>query len=145
VGVSAAAGCQVERHPLWERNLEYAGTGLIKAGFSSQPPADINSLWNGSFSQPPISTDSPVLIFWTHPFGVLKGDVEHFRLLAPDGTTIAESKRAIESPNRINRSNYVGKKNTKERPLTPGVWRGEYQLLRGDQVLIDIKREVELK
>jgi murein DD-endopeptidase len=143
VGPDAAAGCQVERRPLWERNLEYAGAGLIKAGFSSQPPADINALWNGSFSDPPVSTDSPVLIFWAHPFGVLKGDVEHFRLLAPDGTTIAESKREIQSPNRINWYSYV--KNSKEIPLTPGVWRGEYQLVRGERVLIDVKREVELK
>ncbi|MBW4492113.1 MAG: M23 family metallopeptidase [Oscillatoria princeps RMCB-10] len=145
VGVDAAAGCQVERRPLWEPNLEYAGTGLIKAGFSSQPPGDINTLWNGSFSETPVSTDSPVLIFWAHSFGVLKGDLEHFRLLAPDGTTIAESKREIQSPNRINWSSYVGKKNTKERPLTPGVWRGEYQLVRGERVLIDLKQEVELK
>jgi len=145
VGVNAASGCQLERHPLWEQSLEYAGTGLIKGGFSGQPPGDSNTLWNGSFSRSSVSTKSSALIFWVHIFGVLKGDVEHFRLLAPDGAAALEHKREIRSPIRINWSSFVGKKNTGERPLAPGVWRGEYQLVRGDRVVVEVTREVELR
>lgn len=143
VGIDAASGCQIERRPLWEQPLTYVPTGLVRAGFASVPPK-LNDLWEGRFSDTVLSKDSPALLFWVQPYGVLKGDVQHFRLLAPDGTTIAENKQTLESSNRVWMS-YVGKKNTQQRPLLPGVWRGEYQLLRSDRVLVDVKRELQLQ
>jgi len=40
---------------------------------------------------------------------------------------------------------YVGKRNSTNSPLTPGVWRAEYRLTRGDRVLAEVKREIELR
>ncbi len=143
VGPDAGEGCQVERHPLWEEPLAYVPTGLVRAGFSTQPPK-LDDLWEGRFSDTVLPSDSPILAFWVQPYGVLKDDVQVMRMLAPDGTAIAESESPIQSSSRVWMS-FIGKRNTQQRPLVPGVWRGEYQLKRGDRVLLDVKREVELK
>jgi murein DD-endopeptidase len=39
---------------------------------------------------------------------------------------------------------YVGRRNNPNRPIAPGVWRGEYQLTRGGEVLVDLVREIEV-
>ncbi|MGH2415006.1 MAG: M23 family metallopeptidase [Microcystaceae cyanobacterium] len=44
VGVNPKPGCQVTRHPLWERTLDYVPTGLIRAGFAPQPPEQAAAL-----------------------------------------------------------------------------------------------------
>lgn len=143
VGPDAALGCNVVRTPLWEQPLDYVPTGLIRAGFSTQPP-DENTLWEGRFSETTLPTNSPALLFWVQGYGSLQGDVQYFRLIAPDGKVVAEGKREVQSPSR-SFFTIVGKKNTPSRPLTPGVWRAEYRLLRGARALIDLKREVELR
>lgn len=143
VGPNAGSGCQVSRQPLWAMPPAYSPTGLVRAGFSTQPP-EIGDVWQGRFFETELPNDAKALIFWIQAYGVLQGDIEQFRLLAPDGTLVATQKQALKSPNRIWLS-YTGKKATTNRPLMPGFWQGDYQLIRNGQVVINLSQNVQLR
>lgn len=141
VGLNAGPGCRVTRQPLWQQPLNYVPTGLIRAGFATQPP-EMAAIWEGRFSETQLSKDIPAVVFWVQAFGVLQGDEELFRLIAPDGTPFVDRKQQLKSPSRVWLS-YVGKRASQ--PLIAGVWRGEYRLIRNGKVLVDLKREVQLR
>ncbi|MCT7983491.1 M23 family metallopeptidase [Laspinema sp. A4] len=143
VGPEAGPGCQVSRSPLWTVPLDYTPTGAIDAGFADTPP-EIKDLWEGGFPQNELSKDIPALLFWVHTYGVLPGDSYQFKLIAPNGQAIAEDRKEITSPSKT-WMGYVGKRNNPDRPILPGVWRGEYQLTRGGEVLVDLVREIEVR
>jgi murein DD-endopeptidase MepM/ murein hydrolase activator NlpD len=141
VGVTNVSGCKAPRYPLWEQPLDYVPTGLIRAGFSFKPPKQME-LWQGQFSEARLQSDNlPSLIFWVHVYGVLQGDKEQFKMKAPNGNIIIDVERNITKHAR-SWVNYVGKHNTRERPLPKGTWHGSYQLKRGERVLIYLEREV---
>lgn len=142
IGMNAGAGCQVSRQPLWAQPLDYVPTGLIRAGFATQPPK-MADLWQGRYFETLLSRTSPALVFWVQDYGVLQGDDEEFRLFAPDGTSAVNLKQTLKASNRVWLS-YIGK-NASNSPLLPGVWRGEYRLSRGGKVLVDVKREVQIR
>ncbi|OCR00643.1 peptidase M23 [Oscillatoriales cyanobacterium USR001] len=142
VGINSESGCQVARNPLWDRPLNYVPTGLIRAGFAPKAP-DLDALWKGEFSETTLAANSPAILFWVQVFGVLQGDRESYKLFTPDGKMVGETNNDIKSSNRAWVS-YVGKKNRENNTLMLGTWRAEYQLKRGDRVLIDIKRQVEV-
>ena len=143
VGVTAEPGCNIDRRPLWDRPLEYTPTGLIRAGFSTEQP-NFDRLWEGDFSETEFDRDLPALIFWTFSYGVLEGDVQQFRLYDPEGKEFVNQASEIEESNRTWMS-FVGKRNTSERPITPGTWRGEYELKRGDEVIFSVEREISIR
>lgn len=143
VGTDTASGCRVARQPLWAQPLDYVPTGLIRSGFATQPP-NMAAIWEGRFFETELPVNSPALVFWVQAFGVLQGDEEQFRLIAPDGKPFLERKQQLKSPNRAWFS-YVGKRASGNSPLMPGVWRGEYRLVRNGKVLIDVNREVQLR
>lgn len=135
---------QEAARPLWETPLLYAEAGLISSGFSNQKP-HINAVWQGAMSTQSLTTESDVIFFWAHPFGVLPGDVEQFRLLDPGGVTAAAQSSLIAQANRINRVSAVALRRSPEMPLSKGIWQGHYQLRRGDKLLIDIRRQIEVE
>jgi hypothetical protein len=143
VGLTAGKDMLASRKPLWETPVRYLETGLISAGFSNQRE-DSETVWQGLSSTRQLTTAASSIVFWVHPFGVLAGDLEQIRLLAPDGSIASESHTVIASPNRINRVSWVGKRNTVVSPLGAGIWRGQYQLRRGDRLLIDATQEVAI-
>ena len=143
VGPNAAPGCNVPRNSIWEEPLDYLPTGLIRAGFAPELP-NMEKLWQGSFSEKTLSKDIPLMIFWIQTYGTLQGDKVHFKLTAPNGEVMAENEQILEKPNRT-WMGYVGKRNTQERPIIPGQWQGEYQLMRGDRILIEVDRSVEVR
>lgn len=59
------------------------------------------------------------------------GDRVHFQLIDPNGQVVVDNHQTLAEPNRT-WMGYVGKRSP-ERPIIPGVWRGEYQLQRGDR------------
>jgi murein DD-endopeptidase len=140
VGTNNLSGCKVDLHPLWDQTISYVPTGLVRSGFASKPPVQIE-LWQGQFHANSSSLDDmPSLIFWVHAYGVLQGDKEHFQLTAPDGKIIIDSEKPLTKSSRSWVS-YVGKRNLSEKPLIKGKWRGKYQLKRENNILIDIERE----
>jgi len=128
---------------LWQDTIKYVPTGLISAGFDSQK-TNIDTIWQGTMSAPVLTTKSPAIVFWVHPFGVLLGDVEHIRLIDPDGKVVVESTKTLKSSNRINWLSIIGKKPSPEKAFRAGTWKGEYQLRRNQKLLIDINREIQL-
>jgi murein DD-endopeptidase len=139
VGETNVAGCDVRRQPLWEKPPDYVPTGLIRAGFSSEPPAQA-ALWRGEFAETKAdSANLPAVIFWVHVFGVLEGDREHFTLIDPAMRIVIDTEKPLTKNNRSWVS-YMGKKNTVDRPLSKGEWRGSYQLKRGARTLINLER-----
>lgn len=139
VGLTTAADCNASRHPLWEQSLGYVPTGLIRAGFAPKVPTQ-TELWQGEFSATKAdSTALPALVFWVHLFGVLKGDREHFTLIAPDKSIVVNTKKVL-TKNYRSWVTYTGKQNSQTSPLAKGKWRGVYQLKRGDRVLINLER-----
>ena len=129
---------------LWQDTIKYVPTGLISAGFDSQK-TNIDTIWQGTMNAPVLTINSPAIVFWVHPFGVLVGDVEHIRLIDPDGRVVVESTKTLKSSNRINWLSIIGKKPSPEKAFRAGTWKGEYQLRRNQKLLIDINREIQLK
>ena len=134
VGIDAESGCQSPKNPLWKTDLPYQSTGLIRAGFSTQLP-EIDQLWSGAFKENTLPVNSPAVVFWVHTYGMLKGDQEQLQLRDPSGKVVANFNQAVSDSQKVwTRS--VGKKGT-QTPLMPGRWSGQYQLVRGQQILVD--------
>lgn len=142
VGPNAGAGCNVSGQSIWTQPLDYVPTGLVRAGFADRLP-DRNDIWSGRFWESTLSAQSNALVFWVQAYGVLEGDVESMRVIDSQGKTVAEQTQPIQQSRRI-WLKYIGKRNSTQRPLIPGVWRGEYRLMRGNRVLVNVTREVEL-
>ncbi|NES80113.1 MAG: hypothetical protein F6K10_00530 [Moorea sp. SIO2B7] len=70
--------------------------------------------------------------------------MEHFTLITPDGKVFIDQENSLKKPYR-SWMGYVGKRNNPQRPIIRGVWRGEYELKRGDRVVFQVAREVEVK
>lgn len=144
VGIANVSGCNVPHRPLWEQSLDYVPTGLIRAGFAPKSPTQ-TELWRGEFSATRAdSTTLPALIFWAHLFGVLKGDREHFTLVAPDKRIVVDTEKVLTN-NYRSWVNYIGKKNSQTNPLKKGKWRSVYQLKRDKQTLINVEREIVIE
>ncbi|MFB2938850.1 M23 family metallopeptidase [Aerosakkonemataceae cyanobacterium BLCC-F154] len=143
VGTGSSQGCNVARQSLWQQPLEYVSTGLIRSGFAPKQPT-MGEIWQGEFGETSLGKNNPALLFWVQAFGVRQGDEEQFRLITPDGKVSIDRKQPLKSTHRVWLS-YVGKRNSANQPLIPGVWRGEYRLVRGNKVLIESIREVQLR
>ena len=143
VGPGATAGCNVTRNPIWEQSFAYIPTGLIRAGFSAQPPT-MDELWQGKFNQTTLPQDSPALLFWVQVYGVLTGDKMVFNLYNPQGQKVLNNENFVNDSSKT-WIGYVGKKNDPQQPLTSGVWKAEYQLIRGDRTLVKTQNQMEIQ
>lgn len=138
VGTNSTPGCNLQRNPLWAQSLEYLPTGSIDAGFAPKPPNQ-QELWQGKYTENQLSLDIPALVFWVHAYGVLEGDIEQWQLIDPNGEIAVQQEQQIEKSYRTWVS-YIGK-----RQIMPGVWQGEYKLLRDGSPVFTVKREITIK
>jgi murein DD-endopeptidase len=143
VGPGATAGCNVTRHPIWEKPLAYIPTGLIRAGFSTQPPT-MDELWQGKFNETILPENSPALLFWVQVYGVLTGDKMIFNLDDPQGNKVVNHESFVNESSKT-WMGYVGERNNLQQPFTPGTWNAEYQLIRSDRTLVKTQRQLILK
>ncbi len=142
-GQPAAAGCNVDRQPLWSEAQDYTPSGIVRIGFSDQPPT-IDGLWDGEFTAPQIDTNAEVVLFWAHYYGAQAGDVERYRLVDAAGRVVTEYEQEIKS-GQVNGMSYVGKRNTPQNPIVPGIWRGEYSLVRDGQTIASEQTEINVR
>ncbi|MGD1901716.1 MAG: M23 family metallopeptidase [Geitlerinemataceae cyanobacterium] len=144
-GQPTANGCNQAGQSLWldPEAQTYKQTGIISLGFADRPPT-VDDLWDGVFDAPQIDTDAEVLLFWAHYYGVEAGDIEHYRLTDGAGNLITDYEQTIEA-NSINGLGYVGKRNTPNRPIVPGTWRGEYSLTRDGETIASKRIEFEVR
>ncbi|MDJ1183038.1 M23 family metallopeptidase [Roseofilum casamattae] len=143
VGPDVGPGCEASGQSLWSTDINYTSAGLIRAGFASEIPS-LDRIWSGDFRDSRLSVNSDLLVFWIHLFGVLQGDEETFRLVDPQGNVVAEGAKTYDRPTRI-AAPYAGKKNSRDRPLITGTWRGEYTLKRGNTILVKTTQTVVLE
>jgi murein DD-endopeptidase len=135
-------GCKVPAHSMWKSQISYVPTGLMNTGFADRIPK-MEDAEQGKFTDSKLPANAAAIIFWTRTYGVLQGDVERVRLIAPNGTVVTNSEKTLQKPSRTWFS-YIGKRNKPNQPAIAGTWRGEYQLLRANKVLVDVKREVRV-
>ena len=142
-GSNGSTSCDDDRkrEPLWNQNLPYKPTGLIRAGFSSQPPK-MGELWDGEFTPSTIIDDPPMLLFWSQVYGVMVDDEESMELIDPQGNVVAQSKQKISQRRKL-WLRYIGKR-AKNQPFIKGKWRGKYQLKRSGKILVNITQDFKL-
>jgi murein DD-endopeptidase len=135
VGNNDDKSCAINRNPLWSQPLSYVPTGLIDAGFAAQPPTQLE-LWQGKHLDRTLAINSPSVIFWIHSYGVLAGDVEKLQLINPQGSVAIDKQKTIDRSAR----SFVGFAG--KRQLIAGKWQGKYQLIRNNQRIFQVDREV---
>jgi murein DD-endopeptidase len=138
VGVNDSKSCSITHNSLWAKPLSYVPTGLVSAGFAPKPPTQLD-LWQGKYAEPTLAINSPAVIFWVHSYGVLTGDMEKLQLINPTGEMVIDQQKMISKPARSYVS-YGGK-----RQIAVGKWQGKYQLIRNNQVIVQVDREVLIK
>jgi murein DD-endopeptidase len=135
VGVNDSKSCSVSRNPLWSMPVGYVPTGLVSAGFTSNPPTPLE-IWQGKHENKSISIGSPAVLFWVHSYGLIAGDQEQLQLFNPQGKMVMDNRKVIKSPARSYIS-YGGK-----RKFTTGKWQGKYQVTRNNTVVVQADREI---
>lgn len=143
--------CTAQGAPLWSaaasKKLLYLPGGVLLAGFAGQIP-ERREVRAGAHRARELSTISPVLVFWVDMFGSAAGDIERFRLLAPDGTLLAEREQRLEEAAHQNFQS-IGKLRPAPEGWPPGDYRGEFLLFREidgvRQPLLGAVREVTLR
>ncbi len=136
-GIELDRSCNNNGKPLWQKPIGYIPTALIHAGFSPQKPT-IAEVEQGKWNNPKIKATDPALIFWTRSYGVKTGDQLVMTISDPNQKQVVDYKETLTKDNRIFLF-YTG-----TRKLSPGIWTGTFQLSRNNQVLIDIKRTIEV-
>jgi hypothetical protein len=150
-GGAASEPCARGGLPLWsaaaEKKLDYLPGAVLLAGFAGQI-TERRDVRDGGHRATELSTLAPVLVFWVDMFGLSAGDVERFRILAPDGTVVAESEQVLENGAHQHFQS-IGRLRPTPTGWPPGDYRGEYLLFReidGERrALIGAVREVTLR
>ena len=129
------------------KQLAYLPGAVLLAGFAAQVP-ERRDVRRGAHRARELSTLAPLVIFWVDMFGLAAGDIERFRILAPDGTVVAErQQRAVKAAHQHFET--IGQLRPGVGSWPPGIYRGEYLLFReidGERrPLIGAVRQVTLR
>ena len=134
LGVGAKASCGIKGKPLWEpsllSDLTYRPSGVLSSGFTDKVPTT-KQVVAGQHRHKRLSRNAPNLLFWVMIFGLQPGDTEVLRILGPDGRLFVRKKSPAARKHMVRRFTYSGKRN--RRPLAPGLYRGEYLLMRTNE------------
>lgn len=149
-GTEPTAACGAVDGTLWspaaEAQLAYRAGGLLSSGFLGRQP-NHREVMEGIVQPDVLPADSPVLIFWTGSWGLLKGDKQILTILGPDGTVFVSNTRTLDD-NRATESRWIGKRRRTE-PWPAGRYRGLYRLERqvgGTTVtVVDSQHEIEVR
>ncbi len=146
VGQGVATGCGVPLDPLWSAGalaaLAYQPGGLLNAGFATGEP-DADASRHGAYAATAVAADAPALVFWVDLFGTRRGDEETIRLLAPDGSVVAEATVSLDR-DRAQWFRFVGLRAPRAGwPI--GDYVGTYRLVRGDAVVVDAERRLQVR
>ena len=150
IGLAEAQGCTVLPSALWTGTamaaLDYMPGGLLGLGFAAEVP-DFPAIRRGDLHNDRLPGDAAVLVFWFNLYGVQDGDVVSARLIAPDGSVVAERRQTLER-RQAQRFGYVGRRRPGAQ-WPAGTYRGEISLRRsgdgGPQTLVETVEEIELR
>jgi len=131
-GDGAAPACAATGGDLWSaaaaKHLAYQPGAVLLAGFAAQIP-DRHNIRRGAHRAAELSTLAPILIFWVDMFGSVAGDTERFRILAPDGTVVAERQQRLDKSAHQHFES-IGRLRPDPGAWPAGTYRGEYLLFR---------------
>ena len=127
-----STNCAATGERLWTaaaaKQLAYMSGAVLLAGFAAQIP-ERRDVRSGAHRAYELSTLAPLLVFWVDMFGLAAGDIERLRILAPDGTVVAEREQvSIKSAHQHFQT--IGLLRPHLGAWAPGIYRGEYLLLR---------------
>lgn len=149
-GVGRKSQCGAGENSLWAKPLRAAlgadETALYHAGFAANAPKP-DAIRAGLHNAKTLSKGSPALVFWAEMFWVHEGDKLKLRLIAPDGSVIAENASVLPKQ-QARRFVFVGKK--KKGLFWPkGRYRGEVTLTRGHEIdgrrTYKVTREIDIR
>ena len=131
-GGGPSPACAATGERLWTaaaaKQLAYLPGAVLLAGFAAQIP-ERRAVRRGAHRAREFSTLAPVLVFWVDMFGLAAGDIERFRILAPDGTVVVEREQRIDKAAHQHFQT-IGQLRPDSGAWPPGTYRGEYLLFR---------------
>ena len=150
-GRGPSPACAASGERLWtaaaEKQLDYLPGAVLVAGFAAQIP-ERRAVRGGMHRARELSTLAPMLVFWVDMFGLAAGDIERFRILAPDGAVVAERQQRLDKVAHQH-FNSIGRLRPDPGEWPRGTYRGEYLLFRtidGERrPLVAAVREVTLR
>jgi murein DD-endopeptidase MepM/ murein hydrolase activator NlpD len=150
-GRGPSPACAASGERLWtaaaEKQLAYLPGAVLVTGFAAQIP-ERRAVRGGMHRARELSTLAPMLVFWVDMFGLAAGDIERFRILAPDGTVVAEREQRLDKAAHQH-FNSIGRLRPDPGEWPRGTYRGEYLLFRtidGERrPLLAAVREVTLR
>lgn len=130
-----ALGCAIPASGLWSSSasaaLTYRQTEVLAADFAESPQQALNAYQKTSRTSRLQNTD--MLLIWGLTSGNQVGDLEIFRIYAPDGGLILETKRTIKEGN-LQHVGYAGLRRPPQ-GWSPGEYRGTYSLIQKDKIV----------
>lgn len=142
-------GCDAKRVPFWNpaaldsSTLAYRASGLLEAGFFTEPPKSSISMLRRHGWIEGQSGDPEVLVFGVMVFGLRRGDVWDVRFTGPSGQVLSRY-RATQERNQAQAMRYTGTR--RGAGWKPGRYRGEFRLTRaGEGDVVSVVREIEVR
>ncbi len=150
----AGAGPNGGEAGLWSpqarKTLAYRPSGLLGAGFASEPPKAETARDGGygGYGAARLPADSPVLGVWAEFFGGREGDRMSLRVTGPDGSRLQESSGVVPRPLAVLFVAATVPKPAGSPPAGPwptGLYRVTVTLSHGQEVVVREERSVELR
>lgn len=145
VGLGPFRDCGDPRQPLWSatalKNLDYIPTGPLVAGFATERPV-AEAARQGKYSMDNVDPLASALVMWVDVYGVMRGDVQRFRIVDPEGRSVVDEENALEESN-LSWFAFAGGQRQKNEWM-PGSYRGTYTLRRGEEVVVHISNQIQV-
>ncbi|MBA4794352.1 MAG: M23 family metallopeptidase [Phenylobacterium sp.] len=137
----SAGGCAA-RGALWSpaalKAMAYREGAVLNTGFSSGA-VSMEALEDGGVAD--AAQHAPALVAYVRAIGLEGGDVQHLKVLAPDGTVLAETAEEPLDRAKAQYLLYAGRRTPAE-GWPPGAYRAQYWVERGGQRVLE--REFQL-
>lgn len=139
----ASEACGQPGPTLWSEPVAYASGGLISSGFAAGEVAQ-RAIDADSAGATELPANAPALTMWAWVFGVRAGDIHQFRIMRPDGSVMLDNRSPPADRHQARQFRFVGQR-LRGDAWPVGLYRGEYRLLRGAQVVATATRTVTLR
>lgn len=141
VGLTSMYGCNTKEEPIWETHYPYKRTGIIRTGFADKA-VTLDELWDGMYQEKTMPQNISALVAWSHFYGLIKGDIIQTKIFDPNASLFSDLSYTMEENMRLY-SRSAGK-TTEFKILTPGIWRSETSVKRGEEYVAKESNSFEL-
>jgi len=140
-GQPQAVSCGTPDANLWAADIPYGAGGVVTAGFAAESPQRSKAN-DGGYNAGSLARTG-FLSFWVEAYGVCEGDINRLTVIGPDGVVTLRGALDPSTRTQARQFHAIG------RAAPPagwpgGLYRGEYQLVRGNRVIAQFVREVTI-